>query len=124
MMITSLKEKHRWAFHYAHGKAEDMLPEDVFYCSEPMPHWDHPLLRGNGTYATRCKFKDNEGNLHDAIVLTVIEPPYNRAGGYLVLFGDRQGITEVMQFEKFDFFTEEEKQVTIDYISMRPSDVS
>ena len=115
-MITAEIEKHRWAFHYAHGWAEEMLPQDIFMCSEPMPDWGHPLLNDHPTYATHCKFKDDEGNLHDAIVLTV-QQRYNHVGGYLLLFGDKQGITEVMQYEEFDFFTEDEKQVTIDYIS-------
>ena len=115
-MIASLNEKYRWRFHYAHGKAEDMLPEDIFMCSEPMPNWDHTLIYKHKTYAAYCKFKDSEGNLHNAIILTVYQR-YNDTGGYLVLFGDRQGITEIMQNKEFDFFTEEEKQVTINYIS-------
>tara|TARA_R100001510_G_scaffold13567_1_gene10777 strand:- start:1785 stop:2150 length:366 start_codon:yes stop_codon:yes gene_type:complete len=116
-MIASLDEKHRWSFHYAHGKAEELLPEDIFFCSEPMPKWGHPLLRDHPTYAAECHFKDSEGNLHKAIILTCTRQEYNMTGGYLLLFGDQKGITEVMQYEEFNFFTDDEKQVTIDYIS-------
>jgi len=115
-MIAAENEKHRWRFHYAHGWAEELLPQDIFYCSEPMPNWDHTLIYKHKTYAAYCKFKDHEGNLHDAIILTVYQR-YNDTGGYLILLGDKQGITEVMQNEEFNFFTEEEKQVTIDHIS-------
>ena len=104
-MITAENEKHRWRFHYAHGWAEDMLPQDIFMCSEPMPNWDHPLNRKK-TYGEKCKFRDHEGNLHDAYIITA-QQPYNDVGGYLLLFGDKQGITEVMQYEEFDHLSKE-----------------
>jgi hypothetical protein len=116
-MIAAENEKHRWRFHYAHGKAEDLLIEsDVFYCNEPMPDWTKSLIYKHKTYAAYCKLKDHKDNLHDAIIITVYQR-YNDTGGYLVLLGDKQGITEVMQYEEFDFLTKEQKQVTIDYIS-------